>query len=90
MGSCLNLAINKLDVDQRGYIYPSIEVGGNLAQADGGVATNWALVISGLQTGKLTHQFLVQVALIQLRSQKQHRLEREEKRVAAAGPVQHK
>lgn len=39
--------------------YPGIEVGGNLAQADGGVAPDWALFISGLQSCKVTHQLLV-------------------------------
>lgn len=61
-------------------LYPSIEVGGDLAQADSGVATDWALFISGLQPGKMTHQFLVQVGLIQLGSQQQHRLETEKKK----------
>lgn len=56
--------------------YPGIEVGSNLAQADGGVAPDWTLFISGLQAGKVTHQLLVQVGLIQLGSQQQHGLER--------------
>lgn len=55
-------------------LYPGVEVGGNLAQADGGVAPNWTLFVSGLQPGKVTHQLLVQVGLIQLWSQQQHRL----------------
>ncbi|KAF3838525.1 hypothetical protein F7725_010293, partial [Dissostichus mawsoni] len=42
--------------------------------ADGGVAPDRALFISGLQPGKVTHQLLVQVGLIQLGSQQQHRL----------------
>lgn len=58
------------------YFYPSIEVGGNLAQADGGVAPDWTLFVSGLQTGEVTHQLLVQVCLVQLGSQQQHGLER--------------
>ncbi len=57
-------------------LYPGVEVGGDLAQADGGVAPDWALFVSGLQPGKVTHQFLVQVGLIQLGSQQQHGLER--------------
>lgn len=58
-----------------GVLYPSVEVGGNLAQADGGVAPDRALFVSGLQPGKVTHQLLVQVGLVQLGSQQQHRLE---------------
>lgn len=55
--------------------HPGIEVGGNLAQADSGVAPDWALFISGLQTSKVTHELLVQVSLIQFGSQQQHGLE---------------
>lgn len=54
--------------------YPGIEVGGNLAQADGGIAPDWALFVSGLQSCKVTHQLLVQVGLVQFRSQQQHGL----------------
>lgn len=57
-----------------GIFYPGIEVGGNLAQADGGVAPDWALFVSGLQSCKVTHQLLVQVGLVEFRSQQQHGL----------------
>lgn len=57
--------------------YPGIEVGGNLAQADGGVATDRALFVSGLQSCEVTHQILVQVGLVQFRSQQQHGLKQE-------------
>lgn len=50
-------------------LYPCIEVGGYLSQADSGVAPDRALFVSGLQPGKVTHQLLVQVGLIQLGSQ---------------------
>lgn len=75
-----------------GGLYPGIEVGGDLAQADGSVAPDWALFVFGLQPGKVTHQLLVQVGLIQLGSQQQHRLYREEekqKRVTAMAGGQH-
>lgn len=60
--------------------YPSVEVGGDLAQADGGVAPDRTLFISGLQPGEVTHQLLVQVGLVQLGSKQQHRLESEKQR----------
>ena len=56
-------------------LYPCVEVGGDLAQADGGVAPDRALLVSGLQPGKVTHQLLVQVGLIQLGRHQQHGLE---------------
>lgn len=57
-----------------GVLYPCVEVGGDLAQADGGVAADWALLVSGLQSCKVAHQLLVQVGLVQLGSHQQHRL----------------
>lgn len=60
--------------------YPSVEVGGDLAQADGGVTPDRALFVSGLQPGEVTHQLLVQVGLVQLGSKKQHRLEGEKQK----------
>ena len=62
-----------------GGLYPGVEVGGDLAQADSGVTPDWALFISGLKPGKVTHELLVQVGFIQFGSQQQHRLERREK-----------
>lgn len=66
-------------------VYPGVEVGGDLAQADGGVAADWTLFISGLQPGKVPHQLLVQVGLIQFGSQQQHRLEVERKKSGGYG-----
>lgn len=60
--------------------YPGIEVGSNLAQADGGVAPDRALLVSGLQSCKVTHQLLVQVGLVQFRSQQQHGLREDAKK----------
>lgn len=60
--------------------YPSIEVGGNLAQADSGVTPDWTLFVSGLQTSEVTHELLVQVGLIQFGSQQQHGLESERRK----------
>lgn len=60
--------------------YPGIEVGSNLAQADGGVAPDRALFVSGLQSCKVTHQLLVQVGLVQFRSEQQHGLREETKK----------
>lgn len=42
-----------------GISYPSIEVGGDFAQANGGVAADGSLVIPSLESCKVTHQLLV-------------------------------
>lgn len=55
--------------------YSCVEVGGDLAQADSGVAADGALVVTSLQPGKVAHQLLVQVCLIQLGRQKKHGLQ---------------
>lgn len=75
--------INELNVDIKWYrcvLYPGVEVGCDLAQTDCGVASDRALFVSGLQPGKVTHQLLVQVGLIQLGSEQQHRLEEEQRK----------
>lgn len=55
--------------------YPGVEVGGDFAQAHGGVAADRALLVSGLQSGEVTHELLVQVGLVQFGRQQQHRLQ---------------
>lgn len=70
--------------DGVGVLYPGIEVGSDLAQAYSGVAPDRALFVSGLQPGKVAHELLVQVGLVQFGSQQQHRLERKEKKTAVA------
>lgn len=56
------------------FFYRSVEVGGDFSQTHGGVAPDRTLLISGLQPGEVSHQLLVQVALVQFRSQQQHGL----------------
>lgn len=56
--------------------YPSIEIGGDLSQANGGVAADGTLIIFRLQSCKVTQELLVQVGFIQLGSQQKHRLQR--------------
>ena len=50
------------------------EVGADLAQADGGVAADGALLVLGLQPREVLHQLHIEVGLIQLRGQEQHGL----------------
>ena len=59
--------------------YPSVEVGGDLSQAHGGVAADWSLLVSRLQSCKVPHQLLIHITLIQLGGQQQHGLGDEKK-----------
>lgn len=51
------------------------EIGADFSQTDGGVATDGALFVLGLQPSEVLHKLHVKVGLIQLRGQEQHGLQ---------------